>query len=333
MAALAAAGDTGALSADLSNQLASLAALRANITVADTRSLLQLRADVTATVAAAGDAVKLAQGVVDKSAGSPPGAMAYQQATAALDAKMTVLRNADTKRNDLVHDMARKYGVNLTDYDDEREKLERERLEAIARGDKVAERQTEVLLLDNTRSSMGAVSAAITDPAERKRFEEEQRQAERDAAEARAILAQQLELDGKRLAAEQGLTGKEAESFVANFQAAKLAETDQRTRRADDIVEPIVTVPTFRALARTVASEEPIVPATAPRETVLPEAPEVTQKAAAAVASSFDKFTANLSLDLSSSIALSTAPDAHTTVEVPATNKASSVNARGQSLA
>ena len=333
MAALAAAGDTGALSADLGNQLASLAALRANITVADGHSLLQLRADVTATVAAAGDAVKLAQGAVDKSAGSPTGAMAYQQATAALDARMTVLRDADTKRNDLAHDMAHKYGVSLTDYDDEREKLERERLEAIARDDKIAERQADTLLLDNTKNSMGAVSTAITDPAERKRFEEEQRQAERDAAEGRAILAQQLELDGKRRAAEQGLTGKEAESFVTNFQTTKLAETDQRADNLQFPKREQAEMSVLGAANRAVASEQPLPPVSTIHEALAPEVREATQKAAAAISNSFEAFKTGLSLDLSSSIALSSAPDAHTTVEVPSTSKVTTPGQRSQSLA
>ena len=216
--------------------------------------------------------------------------------------------------------MAGRYGVDLKDYDKERAELERERAAAIARGDKVGEDQANVLLLHNTENASKAVDAGITDPAEKKRYDQAVADAQKATDAGEAVLASRLELQGRAVAADQGLTGNDADAYVARYKADKIAETNEHASQLVGSSSEQTASAAFTAERQAILAENvPSAQNKSVHEALTPEARTATQQAVAAISSSFGSFAANLSMDGTSQIALSTAPDAHSTVEVPVT--------------
>ncbi len=281
-----------ALMSELRNQLAVLRALGQFLDTAHGPALYQLRAEIATSSAAALSLSRRAQGSIASVEGRQAAQQAeYAAATAEIDGGVVAARQADRDNNALAHVIAKRVGIDLGEYDQERDRLNRQRNDAVAQGDKVGERQADVLLAQNTYDAMAASADKITDPQERQRYLQQMQQQQQNIDTLRHALEQQLELEAGKIAREQGLSPKETAAFVAQYKATGLAKSDHDRQDLKGAGQA-ATVAFPNADAAGLASAQ-------------------TSFQAAANTSTFS-LTAE-----APPIALSDAPDAHTKIEVP----------------
>ncbi len=153
----------------IASHLSTLDQLRAAIASGKPVSL----AEINAATSGARSAVQQAQAATANAslAESEHASQAAQKRTAELDKLVAGTMEADRTNNALAHAMAKRYGVDLTDLDAQREDLERQLREAKASGDKDAERHLQTLISKNTDSALEKSEPFVTDPGERSAFE------------------------------------------------------------------------------------------------------------------------------------------------------------------
>lgn len=194
-----------------------LAALRANIAsaVADTRAytLGISAATLSAQSGSAAQVLSMAE---------------YQRATTDIDRRVAQSYVAENAHVIYANDIARRYGIDISGYDQERSALESERDEARRKGDKLDERKADALIAQNTLNTLNNETDSITDPAARKKHLDEMRDQQRIVDERRAALAAQIELEATRTAAEQHLSPQDTSTYVNQFKKDKLAEFERR---------------------------------------------------------------------------------------------------------
>lgn len=297
------AGADSAILSELSSRAAALSALRRNVDSASPSALVQLQQAVASAVEASAAQSDRAEASAEVSHNSDA---AYQAATNALDRKVAPWLAVDARHNDEAHDTAERYGIDLSAFDAQRHDLQKQRDQAAASGDKLGERRADVLMAQNTYDAMVAAGAGITDPAERARYDAELADQRKTVEALREAYQQQLQLTVPSQAAANGVV------------AERMARTSEREAAlgADDHQAAV-------ALALQIVMKASVTANTQPTDPVLPaltpENHQEVKQAAAAITASFDSFAGSLSLVLpASQIALATAPDAHTTVEVPA---------------
>jgi len=259
----------------------------------------------------------------------------YQRSTAELDRKIAQSYAEESTHLAYARDIARRYGVDISGYEQERSDLEKERDAAQRRGDKVGERKADALIARNTYNTMAGELDSITDPKERARHLEEMAAQQRIVDERKAALAAQIELEGRRQAADLNLSPSETNAYVSKFRDDTLAQYEVRAnalKGSDKSAAAHVELET--ALRRSVASVPVTPPTTAkphPVEAAL--TPAVREKAAqaAAIIRATSGKSANSLADFGdspdqvkpaqdsepSAITLDTTADAHKTVVAP----------------
>lgn|GEM_PF-2025731 len=186
-----ASGDSS-LTGELQGQLHILHALGQFLSSADGASIAQIRAEVATSVAAARSITQQAQTTIAAAHASEAAQQAaeYAAATAELDRKAAPILAADRENSALAHAMANRFGIDLSGYDQERETLQRQQQEAAARGDRVAQRQADLLLAENTYNSMAASADHIKDPEERRRYLQTMQEQRENVEKLKAALAE-----------------------------------------------------------------------------------------------------------------------------------------------
>jgi hypothetical protein len=189
-----------------------------------------LRASITSAVAEsrAFSSVTSTSGTVQNQTAQLLSMSAYQQAMAEWDRKIAQSYVVESKHLAYAHDIAARYGVDISGYEQERLALESERDGARRKGDKLGERKADALIAQNTVNTLTGESDAITDPVERKKHLTELHDMQRIAEERRAALEAQIELEARRTAALRKLSPAETTSYVAQFKAEQLAEFDSQ---------------------------------------------------------------------------------------------------------
>lgn len=224
------------------------------------------------------------------------------------------------------HNVAARYGIDISDYEQERTALESERDAARSKGDKLGERKADALIAQNTYNTLAGETDSITDPADRKKHLDEMRDQERIVEERRTTLAAQIELEAQRKAGELKLSPDDAKTYVAQFKQEKMAEFDQRAGALKGADKGAAAKAELEAEIRAGVPQ----PATTAKAATLhpmaaaltPEAIVKTREIGARINAAKD--TVPGSLDDSSlppagpsEIKLATSADAHKTVEVP----------------
>lgn len=125
-------------------------------------------------------------------------------------------------------DVARRYGVDLSAFAEERAKLTKERDEAEQRGDHLHARMADVLIARNTTNSLSETLPHITDPAERARQLVRIERAKEQEEAARKRLEHQAEMDGRKQATERGLSPEAAKAHVESFTAETMQKLEDR---------------------------------------------------------------------------------------------------------
>ena len=150
-------------------QLGALQGINTFLSTAPASALPQIRAELAVSVAASHSLVQQAESVaeISEAAETSRRAAEYAAATAELDRQIAGTFTIDRDNNALAHVIAKRFGVDLSSYDHEREALEEQRRRAIADGDKVAEREADLLIAENTYNALSAAGEKITDPGER----------------------------------------------------------------------------------------------------------------------------------------------------------------------
>jgi len=165
----------------------------------------------------------------------------HLRATAELDRKIAQSYAAEAPHLAYAHETARRYGIDISAFTAERKTLESERDDARKKGDKLAERTADALIAHNTYNTLAAELDHIKEPDARGKHIEQMRAQQKIIDERRASLEAQAELDARRKATEQNLSGDEAKSFIDGFKQRKLEEFDGRARsqRGADKAEQI----------------------------------------------------------------------------------------------
>ncbi|MDV6333156.1 hypothetical protein [Asticcacaulis sp. 201] len=328
-----ASGDSS-LTSELQGQLHVLGALGQFLSSADGSSLSQIRAELATSVAAVRSIAQQAQTAIAAAHVSEAAKQAaeYAAATVEIDRKVAPILAADRENSALAHAMANRFGIDLSGYDQERETLQRQQQEAAAHGDKVGQRQADVLVAENTYNSMAASADHIKDPAERRRYLQAMQEQQQNVEKLKAALAEQLELQAQNLAHDKGLSPAETTAFIAQYKAEGMSQAEARGHDLKGADQAQATQLRLEAeVKRVQAQEVKAAPALLQVDTTLtPEAKAQTQKAAAAITAGFDTFAASISLDGTPQIALSTTTDAHNKVEVPPVAKAIDGAAQGR---
>jgi hypothetical protein len=146
----------------------------------------------------------------------------YLRATAALDRKMAQSYAAEAPHLAYAHETARRYGIDITPFTQERKTLESERDDAHKKGDKLAERTADALIAHNTYNTLAAELDHIKEPDARGKHIEQMRAQQRIIDERSAARAAQAELDARRAATEKNLAPEEAKSFIERFTKERL---------------------------------------------------------------------------------------------------------------
>ena len=125
-------------------------------------------------------------------------------------------------------DVAARYGVDLSAFEQERAKLKKERDEAEQRGDHLHARLAEALVARNTTNALNETLPHITDPAERARQLVRIEQAKQQEEAARKRLERQAELDGRKQATEAGMSPEAAKAHIDNVKQETMQELATR---------------------------------------------------------------------------------------------------------
>ncbi len=222
------ADGNAALIEELHGQLHVLHGLSQFLATAHGSALSQIRAEATTSVAAAHSISQQAQtAMAAAQAAQVVQAAEYAAATARLDQQVAAAIVSDRDNDALAHAKAKRFGIDLSDYDAERDDLERQRAAAIASGDKLAERQADLLLAQNTYDAMAASADTITDSEERRTYLQQMQGQQRNIGKLRGALDQQLELDARQRAQKGGLSPEETEAAVTRAKAEGMANADR----------------------------------------------------------------------------------------------------------
>jgi len=290
--------------------------------VGGTKDLAALRADITSAIAvipAYTSDVRVATTQAQSQAD-------YQRAAADIDHRVAQSYAQENLHLAYAHNVAERYGIDISGYEQERSGLESERDAVRNKGDKLGERKADALIAQNTFNTLASETDAITDPAERKKHLEEMRDQERIVEERRAALVAQIELEARRKASELKLSPDDSKAYVAQFKQEKMAEFDQRAGTLKGADKGVAAKAELEAEVRAGVPQPAAVekPATLhPVAAALtPEAIAKTREIGAKINAASD--TVSGSLDDSalppagpSQIKLATSADAHKTVEVP----------------
>lgn len=291
------------VSAELRNQLTVLKQLSQSVATANPATLAQLRAEVASTVAAANSSAQQAQAASDKA--SPAiDAETYARRTAELDKRVAATFADDKRHNDEAHARAARMGIDLNEQDEARARLEQERKEAIARGDKLAERKADLALAQNTYGTMTVTGASQADLDEQQRILQIRREALEEQAKLEAGLAQrQAELAGNE------------KTSLSTWHDERRVEADRRTALlggAGSSQETRLRLET-EIRAAVANSQRDETPTEKIEAALTPEAREAARKAMQNVTADLGGF----SLDNIGPVALAEGPDAHTKTEMP----------------
>jgi hypothetical protein len=227
------------------------------------------------------------------------------------------------------HNVAERYGIDISGYEQERTALEKERDAARSKGDKLGERKADALIAQNTYNTLAGETDSITNPAERKKHLEEMRDQERIVTEREAALAAQIELEARRTAAERHLSPEETDAYVTQFKQQKLAEYQERVKALHSTPGTAAAQAELKVAVIDGAAKDVPDARAAPHPvaaSLKPEDHAKVQQAASTIRAGFgtsknsvDDF--DISPPASSSIKMATAPEAHTTVEVPSVGR------------
>ncbi len=338
--------DHHALIAQLEHRLTELEGLRTQVQNANgTTFLLHLQA--LATAAAHGGSDQSASAAATQ-AGYTFAALSYteyQRATAELDQRIAQSYAAEAPHLAYAHDVAKRYGIDISGFTQERKTLESERDEARRKGDKLAERTADALIAHNTFNTLATELDHIKEPEARRRHLDEMRAQQKIVDERRTALAAQVELEARRQATDRNLTPDQAKTFIDDFKKQKLQEFDDRTKTlkgADKAEAARALLESMHRAANTteISKIEPPKETSALVASLSPEARAQAQRAASALRAADEGPDAEPSLSTNparhganpepSKIALSTAADAHEKVETPKTpSKADSGKSTG----
>jgi len=304
-----------AISADLRNQLTVLKQLSQSVATANPTTLAQLRAEVASTVAAANASAQQAQAASDKSAPAVD-AETYARRTAELDERVAATFADDKRHNDEAHARAARMGIDLSEQDEERERLERERKDAIARGDKLAERRADLALAQNTYDTMTVTGASQADLTDQQRILQIRREA----------LEEQAKLQAGRSAHTKGQAEVHVTESELQWQDEVATNADRRTELLGGAGTSVETrLRLEMEIRRTVsAAQQDTTPTEKIEAALTPEAREAARKAMQSVTADLGGF----SLDGIGPVALAEGPDAHTKTEVPNVPKELSLKGR-----
>jgi hypothetical protein len=291
--------------------------------VGGAKSVAALRAEITTAVAA----VPAFASDVRVATTQATSQTDYQRMTADIDRRVAQSYQQENLHLAYAHNVAVRYGIDISGYEQERSGLESERDAARSKGDKLGERKADALIAQNTYNTLASETDSITDPADRKKHLEEMRDQQRIVEERRAALAAQIELEAKRTAAQRHLSPDETATYVAQFRKDQLATFDNRVaglKGNDQSAAAHAELETaLRSGVQTQATSTPQHKTVHPvAASLTPEAIAKTREIGARINAAKD--TVPGSLDDSSlpptgpsQIKLDTSPDAHKTVEVP----------------
>ncbi len=215
----------------LEHQLAELNGLRQQVAFAGSlRQLVQLQHRL-AEMGSQG-AVLVRQAGDQTQSGS---AAAYQHRSAELaqEARQAMVQNDRLFQEGA--DVAARYGVDLSAFEEERARLKKERDEADQRGDPLQARMADALMTRNTTNALTATLPHITDPTERARQLVRIEQAKHQEEAARKRLEQQAEqraeFDGRQQAATAGMSPEAAKAHVEAVKKETMQQYQERSSR------------------------------------------------------------------------------------------------------
>jgi hypothetical protein len=224
-------GDHHALIAELEHRLNELSGLRADVQRAKSPgSLENLYARVAEATASVGERTAA---IATTQAGFTLTAISraeYQSATAELDRRVAQSYAAEAPHLAYAHDIAKRYGIDITPFTQERKGLESERDEARKKGDKLGERMADALIAHNTYNTLATELDHIKEPDARRRHLDEMRAQQKIIDERTSAAAAQAELDTRRKATQQNLSPEDAKNFIDGFKKQKLQELDNRSK-------------------------------------------------------------------------------------------------------
>jgi hypothetical protein len=293
-----------------------LAALRANIgsAVADTRAYTSSVSAATLSVQNGSTAQVLSMGD-------------YQRATSDIDRRVAQSYVQEGQHLAYAHDIASRYGIDISGYDQERTALESERDTAKRKGDKIGERKADALIAQNTYNTMTGELDGITDPVARKKHLDAMHDQQRIVDERRAALAAQIELEARRTAALRNLSPDETAAYVAQSKSEQLADFDSRRDSLKGSGQSEAARTELKTAVMEGASRQ--APGTAPvpvlhpvAAALSPDARTASHAAAAKINAAHDTTAGSLEDSgfapaTTSAIVFAANPDAHKKVEVP----------------
>jgi hypothetical protein len=155
----------------------------------------------------------------------------YQRATAEWDRKIAQSYAAEATHLAYAHDIAKRYGIDISGFNQERKELESERDEARKKGDKLGERMADALVAHNTFNTLATELEHISDPEARRRHLDEMRAQQKIVDERTAAVSAQAELDGRRHATQQNMSPEQAKTYIDGFKKQKLQEFDDLAKQ------------------------------------------------------------------------------------------------------
>lgn len=250
----------------------------------------------------------------------------YRRATAELDRKVAQSYAAEAPHLAYAHDIAKRYGIDISAYQNERKTLDSERDEARKKGDKLGERTADALIAHNTFNTLAAEYDRITDPEARRRHINEMLSQQKIIDERAAAIAAQAELNARRAATEKNLPPDQAKTFIEQFKKERMEEYDSRVRGLNgagkgDAIRRIIAPGNLSA-------NEPNVDTPNSVTGLSPDVRAAVEQAASTIRAADKAADAEFELNpgvrtdvrsASSKIALSTTTDAHEKVEPPKT--------------
>jgi hypothetical protein len=322
--------DHHALIAELEHRLNELSGLRADVQRAKSPGALENLyariAEVTASVGERTAAIATTQAGFTLTAISHA---EYQSATVELDRRVAQSYAAEAPHLAYAHDIAKRYGIDITPFTHERKGLESERDEARKKGDKLGERMSDALIAHNTYNTLATELDHIKDPEARRRHLDEMRAQQKIIDERTSATAAQAELDARRKATQQNLSPDEAKSFIERFKNEQLQKLDgrARTQKGADKANEIRRRLSPRDLTSNEHGDE--TPAAiadlAPHvQTEIQQAASAIRKTEAATDAEMElsaKPTTQSAIQGSSQIKPATLPEQHERVETPKTPK------------
>lgn len=293
-------------------QLRGLALLRRRLDRSDPAGLVAMRAEITASVAATQVFVQqtLSSSAIKAQVLSMED---YRRGTEEIDRRVARSYVAENRHLADARDIARHYGIDISGYEQERTALEQKRDEAQRKGDKVAERQADALIAQNTYNTMAGETDRITDPQERARHLTAMQDQAMIVAQRRRALEEQIGLEAQREAADQHLSPADANAFVARSEKEQMTQFDARaaTLKTSENSDAART-----ELKTLLIAGMPAAPASPAQESgKQPQTVPALRTSYGPLSGSIDDF--DMANPQTVPITLATETDAHTKVEVP----------------